>query len=226
MKIAMFKDKKLLIFDFNQLCLLKSKKIFSPLIVEASFKIAYFESFLNKDLQEILLVEIKTQLSHENLKEVIDSFPQYHVVFMIEKDKEISKEMDDSPFSFIREYRLYKDIIEFFFKLMAEKDYYMIDQCSFKKKIYVEDILYIESDGNYIIIYLIDQSHRVRDTIKQIVQDPIFNMFHEATRGILINLKAIKEISDCKVKLDNDEIIYVSKKNKKSFTKHYFEVNK
>ncbi|MEG0981725.1 MAG: LytTR family DNA-binding domain-containing protein, partial [Erysipelotrichaceae bacterium] len=122
--------------------------------------------------------------------------------------------------------RLYKDIIEFFFKLMAEKDYYMIDQCSFKKKIYVEDILYIESDGNYIIIYLIDQSHRVRDTIKQIVQYPIFNMFHEATRGILINLKAIKEISDCKVKLDNDEIIYVSKKNKKSFTKHYFEVNK
>lgn len=224
MKIAIINDGRLLVFDFNQHCFSQFKFFFSTSIIEASFKVAYFEFYLNKNQQEFLLIEVKILLSDEKLKEVINNFPQYQVIFMFVNNSVFPIKIKDLPCYFIREYNLYEDMIELFLKLMKQKDYYMINQHNFKKKICIEEIYYIESYGNYIIIHLIDQSYKVRDTIKRILEDPKFDMFHESTRGMLINLITIKELSSNRVILNNDKVIYLSKKKKKSFTEHYLSI--
>lgn len=58
----------------------------------------------------------------------------------------------------------------------------------------VEDIVWIESDSNYLLLHTADASHRVRGTVKAIEARLDPNRFVRVARGTLVNLSRVREI--------------------------------
>lgn len=79
----------------------------------------------------------------------------------------------------------------------------------FKVELPCEDIHYIESDGNYLIIYTNNKTFKYRSTMEQILQDlPFF--FVQVHRAFIINKNKIQKYNS-KVVVVQDKEIPISK---------------
>lgn len=87
--------------------------------------------------------------------------------------------------------------------VIKEKNHY--------KKIDTQDILYVESDGNYINLHTKESTHRCRSTIKNIINNFSESNFVQTHRGFVVNINKISKFYTSHV-LVNEIKIPVSRK--------------
>lgn len=88
-------------------------------------------------------------------------------------------------------------------------------------KIYLKDILYIESQLRKLKVHtsygIIEYYYKLADIEKQLPQ----NMFFRCHKSYIVNLKYVRSYDNSSIKLKNSEIIYISKYRLSDFSKAF-----
>lgn len=82
----------------------------------------------------------------------------------------------------------------------------VIKEGGFNIELPIEEIDYIESDGNYLLIYAQEKMYKSRFTIKQIVEILPANSFIQTHRAYIVNKNKIEKYSTKNVIVNNNEI--------------------
>ena len=100
--------------------------------------------------------------------------------------------------------------------------YLFISNQKGKRKICIKDIIYIESSGRIINIYLKNETISIYKKISEI-ESELCDSFIRCHKSFIINLDKIKSYSVVKVLLDNDVVIPISRINQKKCKKIIYE---
>lgn len=101
----------------------------------------------------------------------------------------------------------------------AQKDHIFI-QSGFKGqmiRINLEDIIYIESLNNYIIIHLVNEKYIVYLTLKETIETLPANWFSRIHKSIIVNDDKIKSIEGNRVIIDDKTKLPIGSSYKQSF---------
>ncbi|QGW28039.1 LytR/AlgR family response regulator transcription factor [Phnomibacter ginsenosidimutans] len=79
----------------------------------------------------------------------------------------------------------------------------------FKVELRVDDILFIESDGNYLLFYTHEKVYKTRSTIKKIVEELSPDVFIQTHRAYVVNKTKLTKLSKKHVMV-SDKLIPVS----------------
>lgn len=122
------------------------------------------------------------------------------IIFLTSKDELVYKSFEAHPYSFIRKTYMDKEIPKIINDIKEElsKNEYMlkfkIENINYK--LYLDDIIYIESKRNYIIIHTIDDAaYKYKDSINKKEDELSKYDFIRSHESFLINLKYIKHIN-------------------------------
>lgn len=94
-----------------------------------------------------------------------------------------------------------------------EKDTIFLQDCIFVKtgkifvKVNLEEVLYFQSDKNYVDIFLEGKKYTSRNTLKEISTFLTFRNFIQVNRSTIVNLNKIDAISSYSVHVKQHEII-------------------
>jgi DNA-binding LytR/AlgR family response regulator len=88
-------------------------------------------------------------------------------------------------------------------------------------KVPFADILYIESDGNYVNCNTIDNVYIKRASIKSLLELLPTSNFIRIDQGTIVNLDHVKELLEDRAVLVNDVKLHVSRSNKKALKKAF-----
>ena len=78
----------------------------------------------------------------------------------------------------------------------SSKDYFFVNSGNLKKRILVDEVLYLESRGNYVAYVLTDGEVEVRSTIKDALQQLPASQFQQVHRSFIVALRWIDRIED------------------------------
>lgn len=73
-------------------------------------------------------------------------------------------------------------------------------------KVFVDDILYAQSDGNYIHIYTSTKNHIIRNTLEWFKENTPEELFHRSHRSYIVNITKISKSTSKSVFINEIEI--------------------
>lgn len=80
-----------------------------------------------------------------------------------------------------------------------------------------KDIIFIESDGHYLIYHTSSSTYTVRETIKETITKFENNHFSLCNKCYIVNLRYVEKVDDSFVYLSNKEQLLISRLRKKAF---------
>ena len=139
-----------------------------------------------------------------------------NIVFVTNRDDLVFDAINFRPFSFIRKSRLNVElelvIKRLKQKLKKENAFCEIEIDKKKLKIRLKDIIYIESQGHYILIKCIDKDYKIRGKIFDFEIELIEFGFIRIHIAYLVNLSHICFVKYNGICLDNDAVLPISRK--------------
>jgi len=212
-KIAILDDEK----DFLE----EIKKCFQKYDM---FEVSYYQDAraLIKEIEHFDVVYIDYEMENTTAFEFFKEtqMSKYIRIIITKYDHIVYKSIDYDIFDFIRKEKLKEDIHNkmkrLLKKLESDHDKIIIESGNKILSIYYDDIQYIHTDKNYIIIHG-KEEYKIRSTFKEIVQKIKKKNFITISYGILVNMKYIQYINlkDMMVILENDVQLPLSYKYKK-----------
>lgn len=188
-----------------------------------NIKIEKFESaeeFLFKyeddsSLDLLLLdIEMKGINGVELAKKLRDKEDRLQIIFISGYSEYITYGYDVDALHFlvkpISKEKLYNILDKALAKTNAEDKFILIKHGGALKKLYLNQIYYIKSDRNYILIDCKDEEFRVRMSIKE-AMEKIDDRFHQIGRSEIINIEKIDSFDVEKIVLENTKVIYLPK---------------
>lgn len=105
-------------------------------------------------------------------------------------------------------------------------DDYFLKDCLFVKKdnvfikVKIENIKYIKSEGNYVIIFIsAHEKHMIRNSIKNMLNYLPDTHFFQTHKSYIVNLSFLKQFSYTSVTIDDKEIPLAKSKREQFFNK-------
>ena len=152
----------------------------------------YDTTFLDIDMPKINGIEVAKIIKNQHSKTLI--------IFITSKDELVFNSFEVHPFGFVRKLKMHEELPKIIADITSElsKNNYMIQ---FKiegicYKLYAEEIVFIESKGNYIIINTVDrESYKYKDSINKKEEELLKYNFVRTHERFLINLKYILSIN-------------------------------
>lgn len=166
----------------------------------------------------------------------------------IEAARDLRKKGNKVPIVFLtmsREYALdaYEvNAVQYLVKpLDREKFYYVIDFClntlmkkqehvivfkvgSSYRQLMQDEIIYCETDRNYQIVHLKNESLKVRATSKDMfARLQKFSQFIRCGTSYILNINHILKMDKNEICMDNDSCVFISKNRVAEFRKQYFD---
>jgi len=116
----------------------------------------------------------------------------------------------------------FKEILHSAISLLSKKDKCIIAKTSNSSyKVYLKDIIYIESNQRKIIIHtnydLIEYYYKISDLENELLEDNFFRCH----KSYIINLKYVHSFDSTFITLENSEKVYVSKYKLTDFSKAF-----
>ncbi len=146
---------------------------------------------------------------------------QYQIPFIFltayENPEIISKALNSTPYSYLT--KPFKNIdlitaIELALrkKALTSKEIrtIVVKDDDFKKELNLDDIYYLASEGNYLLIHTGDSIYKIRSTIKQIQETLPDDVFVQVHRAFIVNKSKIEKFNNKFVYI-NDTAIPVSR---------------
>ena len=165
--------------------------------------------FLDIDMPGVSGMDIAHQL--ENMSHSLN------VIFVTNREDLVFEAIHYSPFRFIRKKYLKRELVEALTNVTSLiKDQLLFCEVDLKAdqvQIQVKDVMYLESKGHYVKIH---RSNNEVETVRARISDFANRLerlgFVRTHIGYLVNLRKIYAITSQGVRLDNQEVIPVSRK--------------
>lgn len=129
------------------------------------------------------------------------------LVFVTSHDELVYDSLQFHPFGFVRKSYLATELprvlIDCEKEIHSHNRYYHFRSPEGEIKLLLDDILYFESEGNYIHVYAKDTSYRFRDTISAVQNELERVGFVRVHRGFLVNQAAVEIMGADEVTLIN-----------------------
>ena len=214
-------------------------------------KIPYFRLNCDNILKEAVKISIDTQAALEAKINEIDYFDVVYIDYEMENmtafeffketqmskyiriiitkyDHIVYKSIDYDIFDFIRKKKLKEDIHNkmnrLLKKLESDHDRIIVESGNRIVAIYYDDIQYIHTDKNYIVIHGREE-YKIRSTFKDFIKKIKKNDFITISYGILVNMRYVQYINlkEMMVVLENEIQLPLSYKYKNSVKEAYQE---
>lgn len=196
------------------------------------FEVSYYQD-VNQLINEIekfdvvyIDYEMESMTAFEFFKQT--QMNKYIRIIITKYDHVVYKSIDYDIFDFIRKKNLKEDIHNkmkrLLKKLESDHDKMILESGNQIISIYYDDIQYISTDKNYIIIHG-KEEYKIRSTFKEILKKIKKNIFITVSYGILVNMKYISYINlkEMMVVLENDMQFPLSYKYKNTVKEAYQE---
>lgn len=149
------------------------------------------------------------------------------LVFVTSYDALVYQTFAYRPFAFIRKEYFNEEVGAVIERLVKEL-FYLKEELIIKKgqevvKICIDDIYYIESEGNYINIYTAAGNEKYRDTLANIEKELEGRNFVRCHKGYLINTKYISRIKSGEAELTDGKIIPIGRSYEKEVRRKILE---
>ncbi len=168
--------------------------------------------FLDIDMPKLDGMDIAQFLIDNNVKTLL--------VFVTSHDALVYKSFKYRPFAFIRKSFFDDEIDSAAEDIITELKKH--DDCfSFKTgtgffRIRLIDILYFESDGNYINLHCTNDVHKFRGTIGSVESELSGKSFIRIHKGFIVNVRHVFALCGDELKLDSGDILPIGRSNKES----------
>ncbi|WP_313164719.1 LytTR family DNA-binding domain-containing protein [Sedimentibacter sp.] len=195
------------------------------LLLELNRTSSFDVIFLDIDMPDLDGIETARIIKNQNPKSLI--------IFVTGKDELVYKSFEVHPFGFIRKFKLKEEIssiVEDIIKELSRNDYmlnFKIEGIHYK--LLIDEIAYIESKGNYIIINTTDGlTYKYKDSINKKEIELSEQGFVRTHEKYLVNLKYIFKINKSSVTVIQNYDIPVSRSRmnalKEGFLNYYGRV--
>lgn len=149
------------------------------------------------------------------------------LVFVTSYDTLVYQTFAYRPFAFIRK-EYFDEEVDAVIERLVKELFYLKEELIIKKgqevvKICIDDIYYIESEGNYINIYTAAGNERYRDTLANIEKELEGRNFVRCHKGYLINTKYISRIKSGEAELTDGKIIPIGRSYEKEVRRKILE---
>lgn len=138
------------------------------------------------------------------------------LIFVTSHDELVYDSFRVHPFGFIRkscmDAELGKIVKDCERELAARERYFIFKQSSRNIRLKLSEILYFESDQNYLKLYTVQKVYRFRDTIGAVEEALSGKGFIRFHRGFLINQEAVKVLGIDEVELITGDKIPIGRK--------------
>lgn len=158
---------------------------------------------------DILLLDIDMpQISgHDVAKQLMEMSCKPLLIFVTSHDELVYDSLKFHPFGFVRksyfDEEVEKVINDCIVEIASRKQYFSFRVGSENIRLPVPEILFLESDGNYLKVITNSSKYRFRDTISNIEKDLSFKGFVRIHRGFLVNQLHTRKITSIEVELSN-----------------------
>ena len=163
--------------------------------------------FLDIDMPEISGLDIAKELEKMSEKPLL--------VFVTSHDELVYDSLQYHPFGFIRKSyfereieKLLKDCEK---ELSKKERHFTFKSGTENMRIKLSEILYFESDGNYLKLFTDGQEYRLRDTVAAVENTLSSSGFVRLHRGFLVNQAAVKRLGTEEAELGNGVKIPIGK---------------
>ncbi len=168
--------------------------------------------FLDIDMPKITGMDIAQNLLNSNIQTLL--------VFVTSHDALVYKSFKYHPFGFIRKAYFEQEISSIVSSAVDEIKKNN-DTFSFKTNdgfyiIKLTDILYFESESNYINVHTAGQIHKFRGTLSSIEKELLPKGFIRTHKGFLVNQKHIYSIKSDDIVLSDREVLPIGRTNKEN----------
>lgn len=188
----------------------------------------------NKDLDKLDAVFLDIEMPGMDgikIADEIRKFNQYvHIVFISNREELVYQSLVYRPFRFIRKSKMNAELEEALKALVKEvreaSKYIVVGNSSKSYKIYISDIIYIESSKHNITIHTEKEIICVRDTMTRLEEVLDKYYFIRVHLGYLVNPKYIYSIGSKEVILDNKVELPISRYKIADAKKRFFEYSR
>lgn len=143
---------------------------------------------LDIDMPELCGLDIAEQLCSRRIKPLL--------VFVTSHDELVYDSLRYHPFGFIRKHHFNEEIERLLHdceqELNAAERHFSFKAGTETVKLGLSEILYFESDGNYLKLVTADREYRIRDTVISVENALSGQGFIRLHRGFLVNQKAVR----------------------------------
>lgn len=154
---------------------------------------------LDIDMPEISGLDIAARLTALANKPLL--------VFVTSHDELVYDSLQFHPFGFVRKGYLDKELPRILADCVAELHsrgkHFCFHTASADVKLPLDEILYFESDGNYLKLFSKDKEYRFRDTLSAVENTLSDNGFIRIHKGFLVNQAAVKILTSDEAELIN-----------------------
>lgn len=172
-------------------------------LIDSADKAGYDVVLLDIDMPDLNGLEVALSFQAADRKPLI--------IFVTSHDELVYDSLQLHPFGFVRKSYLDKElkkVLEDAVEEVSSRDkYFFFHTASGDIKLQLDDILYFESEGNYIKIKTGSDEFRFRETMQALEMSLKSDGFIRVHKGFLVNQEAVKIINSDKLVLnDNTEI--------------------
>lgn len=166
--------------------------------------------FLDIDMPILSGMDIAEKLLNENYKGLL--------IFVTSHDSLVYGSFKYHPFGFIRKRYFEAEIDETADRVieeMAHRDFiFTYKTSSGTYRVNISDIIYFESESNYIVIHLSEDTHKFRETMSNLEAGLCEKGFIRVHKGYLINQQHINVLRKDEIVMSDNTIIPISRANK------------
>lgn len=182
------------------------------------------EHIKNNTIDALFLDIDMPSLSGINIAQfLLDSNANILLVFVTSHDALVYQSFRYHPFGFIRKSH-FDEEIGTVVNSIADELQKRNEHFSFKTnegffKVPFADILYFESESNYINLYCVDNQYKFRGTITSLENELSAKGFIRTHKGFLVNQQHIFAIKGDDIKLSNKRLLPIGRTNRESVKK-------
>lgn len=200
-----------------------------------SCKISLFESseefiFNYEDYKNfnilLLDIEMKEINGVELAKKIRNKDKNIQIIFISGYSEYIGEGYDVEALNFlvkpIREDKLFDVLNRAIERSETRKKYILIKEKDEQIKIYLDDIVYIVSDRNYVIIYGLKDEWRCRNTLTD-MEEMLDKRFLKLSRSEIINLEYIERMSKTAVEMTSGIKLFIPRGKFQEINRHIIE---
>lgn len=180
---------------------------------------AFLEN-LQKQSYNIILLDIDMpQISGlEIAKEMKQLQQKSLLIFVTNQDALVFETFQYHPFSFIRksllEEELYLVLCQAVEELANRQSRYTFKCEKETVTVLLADILYLEAEGNYIMLHTKQAAYRIRETMTHVERALAPKGFVRIHKGFLVNQEAVFRIGNDEITLENGAVLPIGRSNK------------
>lgn len=171
--------------------------------------------FLDIDMPSLSGMDIAQFLMDNEIKTLL--------IFVTSHDALVYQSFKYHPFGFIRKSHFDEEIGTVVKGLVVElqkkSEYFTFKTNEGFFKVLFSDILYFESESNYINLHCTDKQYRFRSTITSLEQELISKGFIRTHKGFLVNQQHIFAIKGDDIELSDKKLLPIGRTNRDSIKK-------